>query len=96
VLQTGVTDLPLTARGEQRILARRQETVGEGSEWLVHWIQSPVSHRLIELLDPANICMVFVSPRQRAHTTFHLLFGHLGQQVPEHVISELVREWDYG
>jgi broad specificity phosphatase PhoE len=49
-----------------------------------------------ELLDPANICMVFVSPRQRAHTTFHLLFDHLRDQLPDHVNSELVREWDYG
>jgi broad specificity phosphatase PhoE len=40
--------------------------------------------------------MVFVSPRQRAHTTFHLLFDHMGQNVPQHVTSELVREWDYG
>lgn len=36
-----------------------------------------------------------VSPRQRAHKTFHLLFGHLSQ-LPNHVITEAVREWDYG
>ncbi len=36
-----------------------------------------------------------VSPRKRAHDTFHHLTGHLPQP-PNHVITELVREWDYG
>jgi len=41
------------------------------------------------------MCTVYVSPRQRAHNTFHLLFGHLNE-LPHHVITEEVREWDYG
>jgi probable phosphoglycerate mutase len=47
------------------------------------------------IIDPKNLCTVFVSPRQRAHKTFHLLFGHLSE-VPRHIITEDVREWDYG
>jgi broad specificity phosphatase PhoE len=39
--------------------------------------------------------MVFVSPRERAHKTFHLLFAHL-PELPAHVTDELVSEWDYG
>ncbi|KAH8835863.1 phosphoglycerate mutase-like protein [Flagelloscypha sp. PMI_526] len=45
-------------------------------------------------IDPKNLCTVFVSPRQRAHATFHLLFSHI--ETPSHVISEDLREWDYG
>ncbi|CAG8642358.1 9130_t:CDS:2, partial [Acaulospora colombiana] len=37
---------------------------------------------------------VFVSPRQRAQTTFHKLFE--GQELPPHDTTESVREWDYG
>ncbi|KAI0348512.1 phosphoglycerate mutase-like protein [Trametopsis cervina] len=48
-----------------------------------------------KVLDPENLCMVFVSPRTRAHHTFHLLFDHVKDK-PEHVITEEVREWDYG
>lgn len=48
-----------------------------------------------ELVDPANLCVVFVSPRQRAHKTFHLLFDHL-PELPAHVATSTVREWDYG
>lgn len=48
-----------------------------------------------ELIDPTNLCCVFVSPRQRAHKTFHLLFGHLDEQ-PHHIITDTCREWDYG
>ncbi|TFK91667.1 phosphoglycerate mutase-like protein [Polyporus arcularius HHB13444] len=47
------------------------------------------------IIDPKNICTVFVSPRIRAHRTFHLLFDHLPEK-PHHVITEEVREWDYG
>ncbi|RPD64969.1 phosphoglycerate mutase-like protein [Lentinus tigrinus ALCF2SS1-7] len=47
------------------------------------------------IIDPKNICTVLVSPRIRAHRTFHLLFDHLPEQ-PHHVITEEVREWDYG
>ncbi|KAL6302137.1 phosphoglycerate mutase-like protein [Sparassis latifolia] len=48
-----------------------------------------------KILDPKNICTVFVSPRIRAHRTFHLLFQHL-ESFPHHLITEEVREWDYG
>ena len=48
-----------------------------------------------EIIDPKNICTVFVSPRIRAHRTFHLLFEHL-PELPPHVINEELREWDYG
>ncbi|KAG1846875.1 histidine phosphatase superfamily [Suillus subluteus] len=46
-------------------------------------------------IDPQNLCVALVSPRQRAHRTFHLLFEHL-PKVPDHIIDESVREWDYG
>ena len=48
-----------------------------------------------ELIDPKNLAFVFVSPRQRAHETFHLLFDHLSNP-PPHIVTEDVREWDYG
>ncbi|PPQ67064.1 hypothetical protein CVT25_005665 [Psilocybe cyanescens] len=47
------------------------------------------------LLDPKNICTAQVSPRQRATKTFHLLFEHTGV-FPHYVLTEEVREWDYG
>ncbi|KAG5647607.1 hypothetical protein DXG03_008960 [Asterophora parasitica] len=77
-LQTGRTDIPLTARGEQQIKDKAQIIVGDGL-----------------IVDPKNLSTVFVSPRQRAHKTFHLLFGHL-PELPHHILSEEVREWDYG
>ncbi|OAX44377.1 phosphoglycerate mutase-like protein [Rhizopogon vinicolor AM-OR11-026] len=46
-------------------------------------------------IDPKNLCVALVSPRQRAHRTFHLLFEHV-PKVPDHLIDESVREWDYG
>ncbi|GJJ08738.1 hypothetical protein Clacol_002957 [Clathrus columnatus] len=48
-----------------------------------------------KLIDPRNLAHVFVSPRKRAHDTFHLLFNHLSTP-PPHTITEDVREWDYG
>jgi probable phosphoglycerate mutase len=57
-----------------------------------------------ELVDPANLERIFVSPRQRAQKTFELLFGdHISElkcgaansgSVVE--TTENVREWDYG
>lgn len=47
------------------------------------------------LIDPNNLCTVFVSPRQRAHNTFHILFENV-PKTPHHVLTEEVREWDYG
>jgi probable phosphoglycerate mutase len=49
----------------------------------------------LELVDTVNLCTVLVSPRRRAHDTFHLLTDHL-PQTPNHVFTEDVREWDYG
>ncbi|KAI0932015.1 hypothetical protein AcW1_000737 [Taiwanofungus camphoratus] len=48
-----------------------------------------------KVVDPKNICTVYVSPRARAHHTFHLMFNHL-PALPAHIITEEVREWDYG
>lgn len=47
------------------------------------------------MVDPKNLCTVFVSPRQRAHKTFHLLFSHV-PELPHHILTEEAREWDYG
>ncbi|KAL1670441.1 histidine phosphatase superfamily [Schizophyllum commune] len=47
-----------------------------------------------KVLDVKNLCTVLVSPRQRAHKTFHLLFEHVTP--PPHMVTETVREWDYG
>ena len=46
-------------------------------------------------IEPKNLCTVLVSPRIRAHRTFHLLFEHTGK-VPNHILTEDVQEWDYG
>ncbi|KAF8922730.1 phosphoglycerate mutase-like protein [Mucidula mucida] len=45
-------------------------------------------------IDPKNLCTVFVSPRIRAHRTFHLLFSNV--ETPHHILTEEAREWDYG
>lgn len=55
----------------------------------------PIVPAFAEPIDPQNLCVALVSPRQRAHKTFHLLFEHL-PKVPDHIIDESVREWDYG
>ncbi|KIY45749.1 phosphoglycerate mutase-like protein [Fistulina hepatica ATCC 64428] len=57
-----------------------------------------------KVIDPKNLCTVFVSPRRRhdnlsfhhasSHKTFHLLFE--GHELPHHVLTESCREWDYG
>ena len=52
-------------------------------------------HVFSELIDTVNLQVVLVSPRRRAHDTFHHLTGHL-PQTPNHVFTENVREWDYG
>ncbi|KAI0321374.1 phosphoglycerate mutase-like protein [Amylostereum chailletii] len=48
-----------------------------------------------KLIDTANLEVILVSPRIRAHKTFHLLTEHL-PEVPNHIVTEEVREWDYG
>ena len=57
--------------------------------------KDPAQYYGIGIIDPKNICTVLVSPRIRAHRTFHLLFDHI-PEAPHHVITEEVREWDYG
>ncbi|CAK5280171.1 unnamed protein product, partial [Mycena citricolor] len=47
-----------------------------------------------KVIDPKNLCTVFVSPRIRAHKTFHLLFANV--ETPHHILTEECREWDYG
>ncbi|KIM32638.1 hypothetical protein M408DRAFT_20018 [Serendipita vermifera MAFF 305830] len=47
-----------------------------------------------KLIQPENICHVFVSPRQRAQKTFLTLFE--GQTLPPHETTESIAEWDYG
>lgn len=48
-----------------------------------------------ELLDPAHLHTIFVSPRVRARKTFELVFSSL-DTLPECEIEEGVREWEYG
>ncbi|KAG8986227.1 hypothetical protein FRB93_005485 [Tulasnella sp. JGI-2019a] len=48
-----------------------------------------------KMLDPDNLCHIFVSPRIRAQKTFNILFGIL-PELPPHTTTEDVREWDYG
>jgi len=55
------------------------------------------------LIDPTNIERIFVSPRQRAHKTFELLFSKHRSEIaecstggPVVQTTEDVREWDYG
>ncbi|KAG6911538.1 hypothetical protein DXG01_011840 [Tephrocybe rancida] len=64
-----------------------------GEKQILDKAQSIVGDELI--IDPKNLCTVFVSPRERAHKTFYLLFGHL-PELPHHILTEEVREWDYG
>jgi broad specificity phosphatase PhoE len=64
-----------------------------GEEQIKQIAQRLVGHGLV--IDPKNLCTVLVSPRQRAHRTFDLLFEHL-EDYPEYLLTEEVREWDYG
>lgn len=93
--QTGRTDIPLTQRGVEQIKSKAPFLVGDGS-WS-KWIApcSPLIMSFSELIDTVNLQIVLVSPRRRAHDTFHHLTGHLPQP-PNHVFTESVREWDYG
>ncbi|KAH8916974.1 phosphoglycerate mutase-like protein [Atractiella rhizophila] len=47
-----------------------------------------------KLIDPTRVSHIFVSPRQRAQTTFKLMFD--GHNIPPYSTDEDVREWDYG
>ncbi|KAJ7706318.1 histidine phosphatase superfamily [Mycena rosella] len=89
VIRHGETEWSLngrhTGRSDIPLTARGEEQIKEKAEILVGDGQ---------VLDPKNLCTVFVSPRQRAHKTFHLLFEHV--ETPHHLITEECREWDYG
>ena len=96
-VQTGRTDIPLTENGEVKAKQMGEQLVGPGSMFIssFDFLDILITLLGIEILDPANLCTVFVSPRLRAHRTFHLLFDHL-EKLPDHVMTEEVREWDYG
>ncbi|KAJ6574973.1 histidine phosphatase superfamily [Mycena capillaripes] len=89
VIRHGETEWSLngrhTGRSDIPLTARGEEQVKEKAEILVGDGK---------VLDPKNLCTVLVSPRQRAHRTFHLLFEHV--ETPHHLITEECREWDYG
>ncbi|KAJ7492754.1 histidine phosphatase superfamily [Mycena latifolia] len=89
VIRHGETEWSLngrhTGRSDIPLTARGEEQIKEKAEILVGDGK---------VLDPKNLCTVFVSPRQRAHKTFHLLFEHV--ETPHHLITEECREWDYG
>ncbi|KAG9222669.1 hypothetical protein CCMSSC00406_0004583 [Pleurotus cornucopiae] len=67
-----------TGRSDIPLTARGEESVKKQATILVGEGK---------LIDPSNLCTVYVSPRQRAHKTFHLLFDGL-PKLPHHVISE--------
>jgi len=89
VIRHGETEWSLngrhTGRSDIPLTARGEEQIKEKAEILVGDGK---------VLDPKNLCTVLVSPRQRAHKTFHLLFEHV--ETPHHLITEECREWDYG
>jgi broad specificity phosphatase PhoE len=52
-----------------------------------------------KLIDPSKLAQIFISPRKRAQTTFHLLFDGVGLDAlnkGEKVTMEKLEEWDYG
>lgn len=53
-----------------------------------------------KLIDPSKIAHVFVSPRQRAQSTFDLLLGDAQKEalvkVGKVTVTEDIAEWDYG
>lgn len=69
--------------------------VGEGRQCILDRQTDKSLTRSTGALDPRDLGIVFISPRTRAHKTFHLLFEHL-PKFPDHVITEEAREWDYG
>jgi len=89
VIRHGETEWSLNGRHTGRtdipLTARGEDQIREKAHILVGDGQ---------VLDPKNLCTVFVSPRQRAHKTFHLLFEHV--ETPHHTLTEECREWDYG
>lgn len=84
-------------RGEEEIRKIAQRLVGPGRK-----LRSVGDKSILLLItnvtvaiEPENLCNVLVSPRQRAHRTFQLLFDHL-ENKPKHTLTEEVREWTYG
>ncbi|KAN0100509.1 Histidine phosphatase superfamily [Tylopilus felleus] len=75
-----------TGRSDIPLTARGEEQIQE---------KAPLFVGAGRALDPKNLDIAFISPRQRAHKTFHLLFEHL-PSIPDHIVTEDVREWDYG
>ncbi|TRM66422.1 histidine phosphatase superfamily [Schizophyllum amplum] len=89
VIRHGETEWSLSGRHTGRtdipLTARGIEQIKEKAEMLVGDGK---------MIDAEKLCTVLVSPRQRAHKTFHLLFEHV--TAPPHMVTESVREWDYG
>jgi len=96
-VQTGRSDIPLTPHGEEQVEAKAHLLVGEGSESYQSHAdpKNSILNPCPDLIDPSNLCTVFVSPRIRAQKTFQLLFKHL-PELPHHTLTEECREWDYG
>ena len=84
----------MTPRGEEQIKSKAKDIVGEGRELPDSYV-SILMDSAPGILDPKNLCIAFVSPRKRAQRTFDLLMEHLPEK-PNHVLTEEVREWDYG
>lgn len=99
---------PRTARRSSRSIAAASWALGVRSFHREYAFPEPYADAV--LLDPDNICHIYVSPRQRAQKTFELLFAGLGK-IPKHTTTELVRsfarqrlhtnaaqisEWNYG
>jgi len=92
-----MTDISLTKKGEEQVKKIGHRLVGDGREgfWRIFKPkETNLSRNRAVVVEPRNLCTVLVSPRQRAHRTFHLLFEHTG--VPNHALTEEVQEWDYG
>lgn len=53
-----------------------------------------------KLIDPSKLAHVFVSPRQRATSTFNMLLGDTEREAlvkaGKVTITEDIAEWDYG
>lgn len=77
-----------------QIQSNAKELVGPDSKLVPGMLELWLNYIYAEIIDPKNLCTVMVSPRQRAHKTFHLLFEHT--ELPNHILTEEVREWDYG
>ncbi|KIJ68590.1 hypothetical protein HYDPIDRAFT_24850 [Hydnomerulius pinastri MD-312] len=90
VIRHGETEWSLngrhTGRSDIPLTARGEQQIKE---------KAPILVGEGHPIDPKNLSVAFISPRIRAHNTFHFLFEHLSK-VPDHIITEEAREWDYG